>query len=386
MAWPSSRAGAKISSHRGRAEMVPTAVQPDPEGPSGDRPRDADASEPHLRNQVEVLRVVAPLWMTWYARAAITLVTMTSSSIDHPLLRILASAARLEGAEQTGDQHGDGNDDPVPVDLERSEPERDGVDHRGRFYPGAAERSPATSGSARSGSGKRSTRRSTGKTKIRDPHRHRQRGRATDQHRRRPRPTRPRSRRTRTRPARSDAPMKTAFTALTRPRIASGVCQLHQQVPHVHADLCPRRPARPARPAMEVQIRQHPEHHDYDRPKASTPPNSQRPTPVRMGCHASAGTRPSPRQPPARPAAAPGRSDARGSTSEAMAGSRAVAPPNSTANRSSDMEPRKTIPDASGRSARRRGGRRSREAHEPRRHALRRGARGREPSRERAVP
>src|SRR6185436_2106180 len=112
------------------------------------------------------------------------------------------------------DQRGGGDDDPVPVDLDRADRERDGVDH-------PADSSAEGAGSCAAAWGNRSRCRRTGKSHIHTP--------VTTRVATPPITTdgtvphhdavTPDS----NSPSSFEAPMKTLFTALTRPRISSGV-------------------------------------------------------------------------------------------------------------------------------------------------------------------
>ena len=127
---------------------------------------------------------------------------------------VLVQPARHARGEQGAGQGRGGDEDPVPVDLERPDLEGDRVDH-----PADSSADDAGSGSAASGKVSRSRR--TGKRRIQTP--------VTTSVAAPPNTT------ARTRPNQAavtpdsnspssfEAPMKTALTALTRPRISSGV-------------------------------------------------------------------------------------------------------------------------------------------------------------------
>ena len=135
-----------------------------------------------------------------------------------------------------------------------------------------------------------------------------------------------------------DVPMKIAFTALTRPRISSGVSSCTSASRIDHADHVDRARARPAPPATAKQCVETARTPASPRRTPRDGGEHGRPTRRWMAWRAShsdissaptagaARSRPRPHGPVCR-------------MSRAKIGSSAVAPPSSTANRSSEMTP-----------------------------------------------
>ncbi len=119
----------------GGIDALRAGIEQDAQRAAGNRTRNADAAVPDLRNGGRVRAVVIP-----------EVDDVVDPGADHPgdhdpekhrpaVLGVLAEPGGDPGAQERADEHRAGDDDPVPVQLERADLNGDGIDHRGILAP-----------------------------------------------------------------------------------------------------------------------------------------------------------------------------------------------------------------------------------------------------------